>query len=84
MALIVLIILGAALGWLASILARTEEPGEIVRQMGLSLLASLIAGLIVNSGTVMGGLSLMALGAAITAAAIVLVLYHTVLRRSEA
>ncbi len=84
MALIVLIILGAALGWLASILARTEESGEIVRQMGLSLFASLIAGLIVNSGTVMGGLSLMALGAATAAAAIVLVLYHTVLRRSEA
>lgn len=84
MALIVLIVLGAMLGWLASILARTEDAGEILRQMGLSLLASLIAGLIVNSGTVIGGLSLLALGAASVAAIMVLILYHTVLRRSEA
>jgi len=84
MALIVLIILGAVLGWLASIIARTEESGEILRQMGLSLLAALVAGLIANSGTVMGGLSLMALGAASVAAVLVLILYHTVLRRSEA
>lgn len=84
MALILLIILGAMLGWLASILARTEEAGEILRQMGLSLLASLIAGLAANSGTVLGGLSLMALGAASAAAVVVLVLYHTVFRRSQA
>ena len=84
MALILLIILGAMLGWLASILARTEQAGEILGQMGLSQLASLIAGLIANSGTVLGGLSLMALGAASAAAIAVLVLYHTVFRRSEA
>ena len=84
MALIVLIVLGALLGWLASILARTETPGEITRQIGLSLLASLVAGVIANSGTVLGSLSLMALGAASAASILVLVLYHTVLRRSEA
>lgn len=84
MALIVLIVLGALLGWVASILARTEDAGEIVRQMGLSLLASLIAGLIANSGTALGGLSLMALGAASVASVLVLVLYHVVLRRSAA
>ncbi|WP_298471101.1 hypothetical protein [uncultured Erythrobacter sp.] len=84
MALMVLIVLGALLGWMASILARTEEPGEILRQMGLSLLAALIAGLIANQGTVLGGLSLIALGAACAAALVVLVLYHAVLRKSEA
>lgn len=84
MALIVLIVLGALLGWLASILARTEEAGEIMRQMGLSLLASLIAGLIANSGTVLGGLSVVALGAAAAASVAVLIVYHTFLRRSEA
>ncbi len=84
MALIVLIVLGALLGWVASILARTEEASEIMRQMGLSLLASLIAGLIANSGTVLGGLALVALGAAGVASVVVLVLYHTVLRRREA
>lgn len=84
MALILLIFLGAMLGWLASILARTEQAGEILGQMGLSLLAALIAGLIANSGTVLGSLSLLALGAASAASVLVLVLYHTVLRRKEA
>ncbi|MEM8724370.1 MAG: hypothetical protein AAGE86_02505 [Pseudomonadota bacterium] len=84
MALMVLIVLGALLGWMASILARTEQPDEILRQMGLSLLATLIAGLIANQGTVLGGLSLMSLGAACAAALVVLVLYHAVLRKSEA
>ncbi len=84
MALIVLIVLGALLGWVASILARTEDAGEIVRQIGVSLLASLVAGLIANSGTVLGGLSLIALGAASFASVLVLVLYHVVLRRSAA
>lgn len=83
MALILLIILGAMLGWLASILARTEDAGDILRQMGLSLVGSLIAGLIANSGTVLGGLSLIALGAASAASVLVLVLYHTVLRKSS-
>ena len=35
MALLVLIVLGASLGWLASILARTEAPGTILRQVAL-------------------------------------------------
>ena len=33
MALLVLIVLGATLGWLASIIARTEAPGAILRQI---------------------------------------------------
>jgi uncharacterized membrane protein YeaQ/YmgE (transglycosylase-associated protein family) len=82
MALLVLIVVGMALGWLASIIARTEAPGEIMRQMGAGVIASLIAGLALNQGTVLGGLSFLALGVAIAVAAAVLVLYHAVFRRS--
>ena len=50
MALLVLIVLGATLGWLASILARSEAPGAIRRQIMLGLAVSVVAGEIANDG----------------------------------
>ncbi|MEM9501789.1 MAG: hypothetical protein AAF941_08075 [Pseudomonadota bacterium] len=84
MALLVLIAIGASLGWVTSIITRTEAPGEVLRQIGIGLLAALIAGLIVNQGTILGGLSLLALGAAIGASIALLVLYHGAFRRHRA
>jgi len=85
MALLLLIVIGLSAGWLASVIARTEAPGAIMRQMGVGLIASLIAGLLVNSGTILGSLSLLALGAAIIAPVAVLAIYHAVLdRKAEA
>ncbi|MFU7526919.1 hypothetical protein [Qipengyuania sp. ASV99] len=81
MALLLLIVIGLSAGWFASILARDEASGEILRQMGAGLAASLLAGLMVNSGTVLGGLSLFALLAAIAASAAVLAGYHAIMRR---
>lgn len=80
MALLLLIVIGASAGWLASIIARTEATGAILRQIGGGVAASLIAGLLVNSGTIFGGLSLMALGASIIASGGALVLYHAYIR----
>ncbi|WP_236922247.1 hypothetical protein [Erythrobacter litoralis] len=76
-----LIVLGTTLGWLSSIIARTEEPGEILRQAAAGLLVALISGLLVNGGVVLGGLSLVALGVALAATVGALVLYHAVIRR---
>jgi len=81
MALLVLIFLGASLGWLASIIARTEAPGDILRQIGAGLIVSLIAGGIANDGTMLGGLSFLGLGVALAAVVIALALYHAVFRR---
>jgi len=81
MALLVLIVLGMTLGWLASILARTEAPGQIFRQIGLGVLVSLVAGVLLNDGTMLGSLSFLALGAALAASAVALVLYHAIVRR---
>ncbi len=84
MALLLLIIVGASAGWFASIVARTEAVGAILRQMGIGLVVSLIAGLLMNSGTMLGGLSLIALGTATGAAIAALVLYHLFFtRRSD-
>jgi uncharacterized membrane protein YeaQ/YmgE (transglycosylase-associated protein family) len=81
MALLVLIVLGATLGWLASILARTEAPGEILRQVALGMLVSVVAGETANKGTMIGSLSFISLGIALSATAVALVLYHAVARR---
>ncbi|ODS99784.1 MAG: hypothetical protein ABS49_07435 [Erythrobacter sp. SCN 62-14] len=81
MALLVLIVLGATVGWLASILARTEAPGQILRQMATGVAVSLLAGLLLNDGTMLGSLSFVALGAAVAASIAALVLYHAVFTR---
>lgn len=78
MALLVLIVLGVTLGWLASILARTEAPGDILRQIGASVAVSLVAGVLLNDGTVLGSLSFLALGVALAATIVALVLYHAI------
>ena len=84
MALLVLIVLGASLGWLASILARTEAPGSILRQVALGMAVSVVAGEIANDGTMIGSLSFLALGIAMAATAAALVLYHAIFTRKRA
>ena len=83
MALFVLTILGISLGWFSSILARTEAAGAILRQIGVGLVAALIAGGLVNSGTMLGGLSALGLGAAVLAALAALALYYALVPRRD-
>lgn len=81
MALLVLIVLGATLGWLASILARTEAPGVILRQVMLGVAVSVVTGEIANGGTMIGSLSFISLGIALAATGVALVLYHALARK---
>lgn len=83
MALLVLIVLGATLGWLASILARTEAPASILRQVALGLAVSVVTGEIANDGTIIGSLSLLSLGVALAASVAALVLYHAIFTRKR-
>ncbi len=89
MALLVLIVLGASLGWLASILARTEAPGTILRQVAIGVIVSVVAvsvvaGEIANEGTMIGSLSFFSLGVALAATCVALVLYHAIFTRRKA
>ncbi|MEM6266981.1 MAG: hypothetical protein AAF494_01515 [Pseudomonadota bacterium] len=81
MALLVLIMLGATLGWLATIVTRNEAPGVILRQISAGVVASLAAGLFANQFTILGGLSLVAIGVASAAAIGVLVVYNAIAQR---
>ena len=83
MALFVLIILGISLGWFSSIVARTESARAILSQMGVGIAAALVAGLTMNSGTVLGGLSMFGLGAGVVGAFVALIIYHVVVTRSK-
>ena len=81
MALLVLIVLGATMGWLASILARSEAPAAILRQIALGVAVSVVAGEIANDGTMIGSLSFLSLGVALALTGAALVLYHAIARR---
>jgi len=64
MALILLITLGALLGWLGSIALRFEIPGAVLRMILVGIVTSLVVGLIANGGTFLGSLSWLAMGVA--------------------
>lgn len=76
MALIILINLGALLGWLGSIILRLEAPGVVLRMILVAMMSSLVAGLIGNSGTVLGSLSWLGFGAAVGATLPAIVGYY--------
>jgi len=78
MALLVLIFAGATLGWLASILVRTEDVPGILKNIGLGALAAVVGGLAMNGGAVLGGIGLAGLGVAVLAAIVLLGIYNAV------
>ena len=81
MALIVLIILGLSLGWFSSVFARSEGVAAVARQMGVGVLAALAGGAVLNGGSILGGLSMPGLGAAVAAAFVALVLFNGISAR---
>ncbi len=83
MALLVLIILGTSLGWFGSILMRNERASDILRQIGVGVAATLVPGLMLNDGTFLGGLTLLALGGATLGGIAALALYNTLVARSD-
>lgn len=72
MALILLLVLGAVLGWLASVIMRTEDKRAVLEDIAAGLAGGLSLGLFVNNFTMLGSLRLVALAAAIAGAAIAL------------
>ncbi len=80
MALILLVVIGAILGWLASIITRTEDRGGILTDIGVGIGGSLVAGLLVGSGSIIGGLSTTALFAAIAGAIVSLGVLKIIVR----
>ncbi|MGB3806885.1 MAG: hypothetical protein WA936_06780 [Erythrobacter sp.] len=80
MALLLLIIIGISAGWLSSIIARTEQPSEILRQIGIATAAALIVGVVANGNSVLGGLTPLALLLSVLAAGAAMLAYHMIVR----
>lgn len=57
MGLLILIVVGAILGWLATIILRIEDGRGILANALVGVLGSLVTGLIAGSGTFIGAIS---------------------------
>ncbi|MEP5937838.1 MAG: GlsB/YeaQ/YmgE family stress response membrane protein [Erythrobacter sp.] len=80
MALILLLLTGSVLGWLASIMARTETRSGILRDIGVGVVGALGGGIMANHGSILGGLAAQALIAGIAAAVVLLAIYNLLIR----
>ena len=76
MTLILLINLGALLGWLGSIVMRLEIPGAVLRMIFVGIVTSLVTGLVANGGVFLGSLSWVAMGVAVVATVAAVVGYY--------
>ena len=83
MALLVLIFMGATLGWLASIVVRVEDARGILAQIAIGAVACLLGAMIISNGFVFGALQWDTLGAGVAAAIVVLAGYNFWLSRQS-
>ena len=80
MGLIILIVTGALLGWLATIALRIEDGRGILRSVLAGLVGSLVAGLATSGGVFLGAIKASTLMWA-ALGAIALIALYTVVRR---
>ena len=80
MALILLIVIGALIGWLASIIARCEESRAVLVQIGMGAAIAVLAGLLINDGAILGGLSASALLLSVAITSIAMAVYNVTVR----
>jgi uncharacterized membrane protein YeaQ/YmgE (transglycosylase-associated protein family) len=81
MGLLILIIVGAILGWLATIVLRIEDGREILANALVGVLGSLLVGLIAGNGTFLGAVSGFALIWAVAGSLVALAAFNLVRRR---
>lgn len=78
MGLIILIAVGAILGWLASIIMRLDDQHEVVLNVAVGAGGALISGLLIKSGSVLVGISAGALLVGFVGSIVLLMLLNLV------
>lgn len=78
--LIVILLLGATLGWLGSVVLRQESRRAIVLNIGLGMAGALLASLLVEGSSILSGVGVWGLFAAFIGA-VVTVGGHAAIRR---
>ena len=83
MGLLILIVVGAILGWLATIVLRIEDGRNIATNAAVGVAGSLLAGLIAGNGSIVGAISGIALLWAVMGAILVIGAYNFVRQRVD-
>lgn len=84
MALMLLVVIGMVMGWLASIVTRVEEGRAIRRMVLVGIAGAVLAGVPVNNLIVLGALSWTAMAAAAIGSAVCIAAYWFYLNRKQA
>ncbi|MEO0908267.1 MAG: GlsB/YeaQ/YmgE family stress response membrane protein [Pseudomonadota bacterium] len=84
MALMLLVVIGVVMGWLASIVTRVEEGRAIRRMVLVGIVGAVLVGAPVNSLIVLGALSWTAMAAAAIGSALGIAAYWFYLNRKQA
>jgi len=82
MGLLILTVVGALLGWLATIILRIEDGRTILVNALVGVLGSLVTGLIAGNGAVFGTVSGIALLWAVLGSAVAIGLFNLVRQRA--
>ncbi|MBO6527633.1 hypothetical protein [Erythrobacter sp.] len=82
MGLLILIVVGALLGWLATIILRIEDGRDILANALVGVLGSLVTGLIAGKGAVFGTVSGIALLWAVLGSIVSIGLFNLVRQRA--
>lgn len=82
MGLIILIAVGAILGWLASIVLRIDARQEILLNVGGGIGGALISALFIKTGSILVGISAGALLVGIVGSILVLILLNVIRQNS--
>ncbi len=82
MGLLILVVVGALLGWLATIILRIEDGRAILTNALFGVLGSLLAGLVAGDGAIFGTVSGIALLWAVLGAIVAVALFNLIQQRS--
>ncbi|AXK41202.1 MULTISPECIES: GlsB/YeaQ/YmgE family stress response membrane protein [Erythrobacter] len=82
MGLLILIVVGALLGWLATIILRIEDGRNILANALVGVLGSLVTGLIAGNGAIFGTVSGIALLWAVLGSVVSIGLFNVVRQRA--
>lgn len=72
MGLIIFLAIGAILGWLAAIVLRVEEGTRIMANVAAGGLGAIAAGVFANQGSILSGISAIAIPAAVIGALVLI------------
>jgi len=82
MGLLILVVVGALLGWLATIILRIEEGRSILANALVGVLGSLVTGLIAGNGAVFGTVSGVALLWAVLGSVVAIGVFNLIRQRA--